>query len=518
MKLKRFRAIVAMIILGAVLAGCGEATSVSPTTTAASTTTPAATTLAAISAAAATTAPATTAGVTSANATTAISTTASATTPAATTGDATTAPAGAASQDWTTYHKDNARTGYVSGEKDPKSMSKKWSAQVDGAVYAEPLVVGSHVIVATEGNTLYSLNAATGQVEWQTNFGVPVPRSLLPCGNIDPTGITGTPVYDPATGLVFAVAFSKVATSGGDGVMHLLVAVDAQTGKEKFRRPVDLPGASPAPHQQRGALALNNGMVYITYGGLFGDCGNYLGTVIGARTDNTGDLVSYKVPTTREGGIWAPTGPVIDSNGRLYVAVGNGEQTKGEWDKSDSVLRLSPDLKLEDGFAPANWGQENAADADLGSMGPALLPNGLIFIAGKGRSGYTMKASALGGVGGQLQEMNLCSGFGGAAVVGTRVFVPCTSGLREVKISDDGKMTTGWQAGADITGSPIVGGQTVYSLGRDGSLYALNSETGQQRAKLALGSAVNRFATPTLANGTIFVGTMKSVEAVSLEY
>jgi outer membrane protein assembly factor BamB len=497
--------------LSLILAACGDSTSAIPATT-----TLAATTAATVQPATTGVAPATVS--TTINPATTSPAQTSATTPGATTAaSATTAP-GATTQagstpppngDWTTYHHDNARTGYVPGEKDPTAMAKKWSVPVDGAVYAEPLVVGSHVLVATEANTIYSLNATNGQVEWKTNVGAPVPRSALPCGNIDPSGITGTPVYDPATKLIFAVANTT-------GPAHILVGVDLQSGQVKIRRPVDLPGMEPAPHQERAALALNNGMVYIAFGGLFGDCGNYKGTVIASRTDGTGDLLSFQVPTTREGGIWAASGPAIDSNGKIYVAVGNGEQTSGEWDKSDSVLRLSPDLKLEDGFAPKEWASENSADKDLGSMGPALLGNGLIFIAGKGSTGYSLKSGALGGVGGQLQQMEICSGFGGAAVVDSRVFVPCTSGLQEITIAADGKMTPGWKAPADVNGSPIAGGKTVYILSRSGTLYALDSDTGKQRATVKL-PAVNRFATPTLSNGNIFVGTLTSVEAVSLQ-
>lgn len=490
--------------LSLVLAACGDSTNSNTTAT-----TGVATTLAATG----TTAPTSTTPTATQTTAPAPSVAAGTNIPATTTTSNTTAPAASSppgSGDWTTYHRDNARTGYIPGAKDPAGMAKKWSVPVDGAVYAEPLVVDSHVLVATEANTLYSLNSASGQVEWKTNIGKPVPRSALPCGNIDPTGITGTPVYDPATNLIFAVALTT-------GPAHLLVGVDLQTGQVKIKRPLDLPGMEPAPHQQRGALAVNNGMVYIAYGGLFGDCGNYKGTLIASRTDGTGDLLSFQVPTPREGGIWASPGMAIDSNGKIYVAVGNGEETSGEWDKSDSVLRLSADLKLEDGFAPKEWAAENRADKDLGSMGPALLGNGLIFIAGKGTTGYTLKASALGGVGGQLQERVVCSGFGGAAVVESRVFVPCTDGLQELSIAGDGKINPGWKAPAEINGSPIVGGKTVYVMNRGGTLYALDSETGQVRAKVTL-PPVNRFATPTLSNGTIFVGTLTTVEAVSLQY
>src|SRR5205807_1506297 len=96
--------------------------------------------------------------------------------------------------DWTMYHADPARTGYVAGLPNPTRLTRLWTQQLDGAVYAEPLVVAGHVLVATENDTLYALDARTGQVQWRLSVGSPVPLSALPCGNIDPLGITGTPV------------------------------------------------------------------------------------------------------------------------------------------------------------------------------------------------------------------------------------------------------------------------------------------------------------------------------------
>jgi outer membrane protein assembly factor BamB len=226
--------------------------------------------------------------------------------------------------------------------------------------------------VATEGNSLYSLDAQTGQVQWRVNIGPPVPLTALPCGNIDPLGITGTPVYDPTTGLVYAVA--EVG-----GPRHILVGVDVNTGDVKVRRSADPAGMNPLAQQQRAALALTQGMVYVAYGGLYGDCGDYHGWIAASRTDGQGPLLSYRVPTTREGSIWATPGPAVDAEGSLSVSVGNGEATSGPWDHSDSVLRLSPTLQILDAFAPQQWPQDNASDSDLGSMSPVLLPGGLVF-------------------------------------------------------------------------------------------------------------------------------------------
>jgi outer membrane protein assembly factor BamB len=410
--------------------------------------------------------------------------------------------------DWTTYHHDNSRAGYISTTPDPASLSQAWTAQLDGAVYAEPLVVGGRVIVATEGDSLYALDSASGKVLWHTNVGSPVPLNTLPCGNIDPLGITGTPVYDPATGLVFAVAEIT-------GPAHILVGVDAATGKLRVRRIVDIPAMDPRVHQQRAALALYKNMVYVAYGGLDGDCGDYHGTVVASRTDGNGPLLSYQVPTDREGGIWATSGPAIDSAGNIYVAVGNGAATSGNWDKADSVLRLTSTLSLQDGFAPTQWPQDNAGDADLGSMGPLLLPDGLIFADGKSGQGYLLHADKLGGVGGQAYVTSICSAFGGSATVNTTIIVPCTDGIRAVQIGPGPTLNVSWQAQSQVTGSPIIGGNTVYSLDPGGTLFALDIANGNVRASLNVG-ATSRFATPTLSGTQIFVGTLNGVTAVSI--
>ncbi len=412
------------------------------------------------------------------------------------------------SADWTTYHHDNSRAGYVPGEPDPRRLTQAWNVHLDGSVYAEPLVIAGHVLVATENDTLYSLDARTGKELWHTNVGTPVPLSQLPCGNINPLGITGTPVYDPATNLVFAVA--EVS-----GPAHLLVGLDAGTGEVRVRRLVEPTDGDIQAHQQRAALALSQGMVYIAYGGLYGDCGDYHGWVIASRTDGRGALLSYQLPTQREGGIWAASGPAVDAAGHVYVAVGNGAATGGTWDKTDSILRLSPTLQYEDGFAPQQWAQDNAQDADLGSMGPLLLPGGLIFADGKSGLGYLLHANALGGVGGQAQVASICHSYGGSAALGTHLFVPCTNGLMEVVVGPGTRLTLGWQAQGQINGSPIVGGHTVYSLDQNGTLYALNSDNGTIIASRAVGET-SRFATPTLAGGHVYVGTMTGIVAVAI--
>jgi outer membrane protein assembly factor BamB len=149
-------------------------------------------------------------------------------------------------------------------------------------------------------------------------------------------------------------------------------------------------------------------------------------------------------------------------------------------------------------------------------MAPVLLPGGLIYADGKSGQGYLLQADHLGEVGGQIQTLSVCFSFGGAAVSGSSFFIPCTNGLRQLTLVAGPQVVLGWQAPQQVTGSPIIGGQTIYSLDPgDGVLYALNAATGQVRTSIAVGQA-SRFATPTLVGRTLFVGTLTGVVALTI--
>ena len=154
-------------------------------------------------------------------------------------------------------------------------------------------------------------------------------------------------------------------------------------------------GSSPAVEQQRGALALNAGRVYVPFGGLYGDCGPYKGAVVSVAADGSGDLASYIVPTSRMAGIWNPAGPAVDGAGDLWVTTGNsaGQST---FDYGNALIRLSPELQVIDYFAPADWARLNAGDVDLGSLGPVLLPGGRVLAVGKAGVAYLVDAGEPG--------------------------------------------------------------------------------------------------------------------------
>ena len=384
------------------------------------------------------------------------------------------------------------------------SLAKAWETKLDGAVYGQPLVVGDLVFAATENDTVYALQAGTGAVVWSTHLGTPASRSELPCGNIDPLGVTSTMVYDPDTRLVFALA----ELTGG---AHELFGVDAATGAVRLHRPAEPPKGDRIAHQQRSALNLLNGRVYIAYGGLFGDCGNYIGSVVSVPTTGNGPVASYAVPTTREAGIWGTGGGVVAGD-RLYYAVGNGESTS-TFDGSDSVIALRPDLSLADSFAPATWAEDNAADLDLGSMTPVAM-GPWVYADGKRGVGYVLRRDDLGGIGGEVSQTPVCRAFGGAAVSGDTIYLPCTDGPRAITIDGSGRISTRWQASIQAAGSPVVGGGQVWVVDYDGgTLHTLDPATGAVRQQLSIGPSPH-FASPTLAHDRAFIGTMSGVIAV----
>jgi len=419
---------------------------------------------------------------------------------------------------WWTYHGDLTRQGDTAlGPLRP--IAPGWTSPVlDGMVYAEPLVVGSHVYVATENDSIYALDATTGQIIWRTNVGTPVPLSSLPCGNIDPLGITGTPVIDTATGLLYAVA--EVATPT---LHHELVAIDTNQGSIVMQRSADPSGLTPTTQQQRPALALANGNVYWAYGGLAGDCGNYHGWVVGSSTSLTGPLLAYQVPTQNEGAIWGTPGPSVDGAGNLYVTTGNGSNFGSLYDHGNSLIKLDPNLNELGAFAPTNWGLWSSLDADLGSTGALLLPGGLVFAIGKQQVGFLVDGTNLAGTqigdAHALATLNLtgCAAFGGDAYAAPYIYVPCAGGVRAVKLDTSVSpptLTPAWAGPIGTKGSPIVADGAVWVVDYDaGWLYVLDPATGAQlQSRLAVGHA-RHFTSVATGTGRVFVAADTTIKA-----
>lgn len=416
----------------------------------------------------------------------------------------------AISSDWVEYHRDASRAGVGPGEPALSNPVVAWKAAVDGDVYASPLVVAGHVLVATENNTVYSLDVFTGSVVWMTHLGDPVASASLPCGDIAPvSGITGTPAVDPATGTLYAVAFLS-------GYHHVLFALRLVDGSIAWHQDIDPPGSNPIVQQERGALAIASGRVYIPFGGLYTDCGPYHGFVVAVPLAG-GPEVGYRVPSTRESGIWTPMGVTIDATGDVYAVDGNGASTT-TFDYSNSVLELSPDLgTLKSYFAPSNWRELSAGDVDLGALGATVLPDaGLVLAVGKDGVAYMLAAGRLGGIGGAIRQQAMCGGaYGGTAFAGTTVYVPCSDGLYAVSLAN-GAITVLWHQARVRTASPIVTAGAVWAIDSESAvLYALDPASGAIRYSTPLGAAMH-FSTPAATDGFVVAPAGRYVVAVSV--
>jgi hypothetical protein len=328
------------------------------------------------------------------------------------------------------------------------------------------------------------------------------------CGNIDPLGITSTPVIDATTGTVYVVATIQTATKV---IHHQLVGLNVMTGAVRVSVNAD-PGGGQNPLfiQQRSGLALGNGRVYIGYGGYSGDCGAYHGWLVSLTEAGTGKVSFDATPHTGQGAIWAPSGPAIDAAGFVYVATGNPNANVATGDYGESVLKFGAKLHLVAHFSGSNA----TDDEDLGSVGPALVSGNMAFQIGKQHVGYLLNRTNLA----KVASLTVCStqAFAGTAFDGTHLYVPCTDHIQEVNINAKTRsMTLGWRGpSTGAAGPPILAGGALWSIDRTtGTLYALNPGTGATLARIALGT-VPHFASPSAALGLLLVGTTTGVTAL----
>jgi hypothetical protein len=192
-------------------------------------------------------------------------------------------------------------------------LDNGFHARVSGQVYAQPLYwrqTGSNsgmLLVATEDNNVHALDARTGNEVWARSLGKPVLLSSLHCGNIEPLGVTGTPVIDESSESVFLDA----VVDDSSGPRHLVYGMSIRDGSLLPGWPVDVADAlrangqafDPKDQSERGALAIVGGTLYAPFGGYFGDCGQYHGWVVGISLHDPRTVASWAT-RARGGGIF----------------------------------------------------------------------------------------------------------------------------------------------------------------------------------------------------------------------
>lgn len=372
-----------------------------------------------------------------------------------------------------------------------------------GAVYGQPLVVGSRVFVATEDDDVYALSLTTGKLLWHASIGTPLTDvdQYAGCGDIDPLGITSTPVADTANSTVYVVG--EISNGGHPPTVHrILVGFDMANGKVVRRADADPTGGgdSQINLQQRPGLVTAGGRVDVAFGGLDGDCGFYHGWVVGVSIAAGRPNVEFDATAHGSGGaIWqggAP--PSVDSHGDVYVVTGN-QNSQGTAGYYESVVKLSQKLVPEASF------RDPAAtdDDDFGTSTPLLLPNGTLFAVGKTDIGYVLKQSNLGlvaripGVCGSNPDGRIA--FDAAT---DAAYVPCrTGGIQEVHLNT---RRLGWKAGT-VNSGPIFAVGSLWALSYPGgTLQALNPASGAVEQTTNVGQTAN-FASPAYADGYLVV-------------
>ena len=417
-----------------------------------------------------------------------------------------------------------------------------------GGVYAEPLVYDATVYVATENDDVYAIGAKSGKVLWHLHVGTSVSRSVVDsaptlskgCGDIDPLGITGTPVIDAGGHEIFVAEETELAgRSGWRGIRHWLVAIGLSSHHVLWHRDIDPAHGNNSAYyyipaeQQRPALTLANGRVYVAFGGLSrrlrpvprlcgrpGGLGHraarHLRGPDPARGRRLGDERRRRVAR------WRPVRRHRQRELEPALALRRGEL-------GDRIVAEPAAASVY--WAPSDWVQLNDEDWDLGSAGPIVVPGtSLLFVAGKpsseGDFGYLMREGHLGGVGHGAYRGKVCpSGgdFGADAsdVIGTgkraRIFVyaACGSGTEALQVTTSPmKFHKVWSPGSGTpNGPPIVAGGLVWALDWNAAmLYGMNPLTGHVAFSEPT-DPLEHFATPAVGDGMLIVPTADGVEA-----
>src|SRR5258708_2691291 len=334
-----------------------------------------------------------------------------------------------------TQHNDNSRTGanlketsLTTANVKVSTFGKLFGMPVDGFVYAQPLYmpsvnlpnIGTHnvLFVATAHDSVYAFDADTGAQLWRKSLGTPVPSSVIHTVNIlVEVGIISTPVIDPSTHTLYVVA----KTYENSVQIFRLHALDIlNQGAEKLGGPIQIAAQYPgsgipndgaghvqfvaAQHNQRAALTLVNGVVYVAFAS-HEDFAPYHGWVLAYSAANLQQLATYNTtPNGGDGGIWmSGQGLLADSNHNVYCLTGNStratETSVGDYGESFLKLGLSGNaLSVLDFFKPHNYDSLNgAADLDLGSGGAVAIPGTAYIVrGGKQRVLYAVNTNFMG--------------------------------------------------------------------------------------------------------------------------
>jgi outer membrane protein assembly factor BamB len=408
---------------------------------------------------------------------------------------------------WTTWGNSPVRQSRASASaltvRRAHRLKLAWSRPLGGVGAAQPLYLTKIAIggkrrdiyvAASESGRVTAFDARTGQALWARELGsLNTGCQQMPKGIF---GVTGTPVYDPAGGFVYAAAVDK------------LWALNVHDGSPRAGWPVALP-MDPYHEHVWGAIALGNGHVYL---GLASYCDRrpYSGRVLSVSTatsavDHSWTAVRTPGGEPGGGGIWGWGGVAITSDGHVWAASANANIAGGAdeaTDHAESVVELSSSLALlRSSHAP---GMPHRGDFGFGSTPIVFKAEGCgALVAAEGKDGavYLWKRARLAA--GPVQRLALAFP---ATLYGSPAWDPRTQqlfltttqgyagqppGLDALAVTKNCRLRRVWtkNLGGQLSSVPTVVNNTVIVVTGTGRLRVYATRTGRLVAQRELGGA-----------------------------
>ena len=425
-----------------------------------------------------------------------------------------------------------------------------------------------------------SIGSSASKPLWIASTKLPgeVPSDDRNCSQVTPEiGVTSTPVIDRKRGAIYVVAVSKNASGT---YIHRIHALDLTSGAELFGGPTVVTAAypgtgagssggtvvfDPSLYNERPGLLEFNGTIYTTWGSHC-DAGAYTSWVMAYSADTLQQTaVLNLVPNGSDGGIWmSGAAPALDASGDIYFIVGNGtfdtnltssgfpsQHNCGNCFAKISPISFSPPLSLLDYFTPSNTVAQSDRDLDFGSGGPLLLPDlmdasgttrHLAVGSGKDANIYVLDRDNMGKFNSgadniyQLIPGELPGGeFGKPSYFNNTVYYGAIGDALKALPITKAKlaMTPASQSPTNFaypgtTPSISANGSTngiVWAVenGNSGVLHAYDATNvgkefynSNQAGNARDHFADNKFITPMVANGRVYVGTPTSVAVFGL--
>jgi hypothetical protein len=431
------------------------------------------------------------------------------------------------------------------------------------------------VFIATEHDSVYAYDADTFAQLWKVSMlgsGETTSEPVNGCSQVSPEiGITSTPVIDlnaGSNGTIYVVAMSK----SGSTYIHRLHALDLTTGTDVVSSvtiQASFPGTgagsngtnvifNPKQYKERASLLLLNGMIYTSWASHCDD-DPYTGWVMGYNQNSLQQVSVINItPNGSRGAIWmAGAGLAADSTGNIYFLAGNGTfddtlNSSGfpeNGDYGNGFIKLSTSgntLAVADYFNMFNTDSESGADTDLGSGGAMVLPDvqdsaqntwHLAVGAGKDTNIYVVNRDMMGKFNVHndaaiYQELDgvLPGGIWSmpAYFNGTVYYGSVNSTLKAFPIANAKLATLPASTTSDRFGYPGTTPSISADGTSDGIVWAVQNDTAELHAYDATNLSTelynsnqaannrdhfsgNKYITPMIANGKVFVGTPTGV-------